>query len=154
MGETGSEQLISGERPRSRTASILDCHQTLGSLIHMNVQGGFSFRRSSLYFVCQETDSVASNKTASECDSISIREDAFASGFSKRPGTYDCFMPKELSVLLPYYSAVSSLIGISVGEVGAKLIVLSNTIKALAFWLCEILYLMKKENKGVYFYKD
>lgn len=117
MGETGSEQLISGERPRSRAAASLDCHRTLGSLIYMNVQGAFSFRRNSLYFVCQETASVASNKTASKCDSISARENVFASGFSKGLCAYDCFMPKELSVLLPYYSAVSSLIGISDHEV-------------------------------------
>lgn len=83
----------------------------------MNVQGAFSFRRNSLYFVCQETASVASNKTASKCDSISARENVFASGFSKGLCAYDCFMPKELSVLLPYYSAVSSLIGISDHEV-------------------------------------
>lgn len=68
---------------------------------------------------------MASNKTATKCDNISIKEDVFASGFSKWPSAYDSFIPKELSVLLSFYSALLSLIDIFICEVRAKIIVLS-----------------------------
>lgn len=65
------------------------------------------------------------------------------------------FLESYQSALFPFYSALSVLIGIFVSEVEENLLLfLSNTIKALSFWLCGILYLIKKENKGFYFCKD
>lgn len=69
---------------------------------------------------------MASNKRTTEYDNISIRENVFASGFSGWLTAYASFMPKELSAFLPFYSALSSLIGIFVCEVRAKLTVLSS----------------------------
>lgn len=76
-------------------------------------------------FVCQQTASEADKEAAMECDSIYTSEEVFVPRLSESSSANYSFKPKEFSVPLPFFSALSSLTGNFVSEGGAKHIVLS-----------------------------
>jgi len=102
-----------------------DCYQTPGGLTPEHLRAWKLPGQKLATFVCQQTASVADEEAAIECDSIYMSEDVFVPRLSESSSANYSFMPKELSVPLPFFSALSSLVGISVSEVGAKHIALS-----------------------------